>query len=122
MGTSPDLRNVMQGVIDDSKSLGYTLPGEPLSRHKNLEAASKLRGAALVNKEELWLTDKYVKFFEEGHSKAAPAGGILLQAPARFPVSSWIALGAVRQSANLMCPKFLIPQGVSVRPFISWIS
>ena len=53
MGTSPDLRNVMQGVIDDSKSLGYTLPGEPLSRHKNLEAASKLRGAALVNKEEL---------------------------------------------------------------------
>ena len=83
---------------------------------------TELRGAALVNKEELRLTDKYVKYLEEGHSKAAPAGGILLQAPARFPVSSWIALGAVRQSANLMCPKFLIPQGVSVRPFISWIS
>ena len=66
---------------------------------------TELRGAALVNKEELRLTDKYVKYLEEGHSKVAPAGGILLQAPARFPVSSWIALDAVRQSANLMCQR-----------------
>ena len=83
---------------------------------------TELRGAALVNEEELRLTDKYVKYLEEGHSKSAPAGGILLQAPARFPISSWIALGAVRQSPNLLCPKFLIPEGVSVRPFIAWIS
>ena len=43
---SAALGNVMQGVIDDSKSLGYTLPGEPLSRHKNLEAASRRYEAA----------------------------------------------------------------------------
>ena len=77
---------------------------------------------ALVNKEELRLADKYVKYLEDGHTKSAPAGGIALQAPVRFPVSSLIALGAVRHSNNLMSPKFLIPEGVSVRPFIEWIS
>ena len=66
---------------------------------------------ALVNKEELRLADKYVKYLEDGHTKSAPAGGIALQAPVRFPVSN-----------NLMSPKFLIPEGVSVRPFIEWIS
>ena len=76
-----------------------------------------------MNKEELRLADKYVKYLEDGHTKSAPAGGIALQAPVRFPVSSLIALGAViRQSNNLMSPKFLIPEGVSVRPFIEWIS
>ena len=81
-----------------------------------------LRGAALVNKEEVRLTDKYVKYLEDGHSKTAPAGGIRLLAARGFPVSSWEALGAVRLSTNLMSPKFLIPEGVNVRPFIDWIS
>ena len=83
--------------------------------------STELRGAAIVKDEELRLTDKYVKYLEEGHSKSAPAGGILLHAPARFSVSTWEALGAVRTSSNLMCPKFLIPEGVHVRPFIAWI-
>ena len=43
---SAALGNVMQGVINDSKLLGYTFPGEPLSRQKNIEAASTRSEAA----------------------------------------------------------------------------
>ena len=81
-----------------------------------------LRGAALVNKEEVRITDKYVQYLEQGNSMTAPAGGIPLVAPPRFSVSAWLALGALRQTTNLMSKHFLIPEGVKVRPFIAWIS
>ena len=83
---------------------------------------TELRGAALVNEEENRLTNKYVKYLEDGYSKTAPPGGLHLTAKLGFPVSSWEALGAVRLSRNLMSPKFLLPEGVNVRPFIDWIA
>ena len=36
------LGKVMQGVINDSKLLGYTFPGEPLSRQKNFQTISAI--------------------------------------------------------------------------------
>ena len=81
----------------------------------------ELNGQVILNKEEVTLAGMYIRYLEAGHSMTAPPGGIVLQTMPRFCPTTWLALGAVRQTNDLMSKAFLIPEGVRVRPFIAWI-
>ena len=124
-GYAEDCKGLMAQVLQKGQLLAVSKRDQKavsVELNSCQSTCTELRGAALVNEEENRLTNKYVKYLEDGYSKTAPPGGIRLTAAPRFPVSSWEALGAVRLSTNLMSPKFLIPEGVNVRPFIDWIS
>ena len=82
----------------------------------------ELRGNAILSEESATLAEMYVRYLEAGHSMTAPLGGIVLQTKPRFCANTWLSLGAVRLSQEIMSKEFLIPEGVRVRPFIAWIS
>ena len=99
--------------------------------HTTSTKATELNSANLLIEEKARLSDLYITYLEAGHPKfctrrrrkgfcrlRAPAGGIVLQTKLRFSASTWLALGAVRRSKDLMAKDFLIPEGVLVRPFI----
>jgi len=83
--------------------------------------AIELSGNAILTQEEAKLAEMYVRYLEAGHTMTAPPGGIVLQTKPRFCATTWLALGAVCRSKDLMAKDFLIPEGVRVRPFIAWI-
>ena len=83
--------------------------------------ANELNSANLLFEEKARLSELYITYLEAGHAKRAPAGGIVLQTKPRFSASTWLALGAMRRSKDLMAKEFLIPEGVLVRPFIAWV-
>ena len=89
--------------------------------HTTSTKATELNSANLLIEEKARLSDLYITYLEAGHPKRAPAGGIVLQTKLRFSASTWLALGAVRRSKDLMAKDFLIPEGVLVRPFIAWV-
>ena len=89
--------------------------------HTSSTKATELNSANLLIEEKARLSDLYITYLEAGHPKRAAAGGIVLQTKLHFSASTWLALGAVRRSKDLMAKDFLIPEGVLVRPFIAWV-
>jgi uncharacterized protein (DUF1778 family) len=83
--------------------------------------ANELNSANLLFEEKARLSELYITYLEAGHAQRAPAGGIVLKTKPRFSASTWLALGAMRRSKDLMAKEFLIPEGVLVRPFIAWV-
>lgn len=74
----------------------------------------ELRGNAILSEESATLAEMYVRYLEAGHSMTAPLGGIVLQTKPRFCATTWLALGAVRLSQDLMSKEFLIPDHLRV--------
>ena len=71
---------VTQQIIDDSEALGYTSPGEPLSRIKNLDAAVRRFEASLQPVALMVIGEGMNKAANDIMDPACPSGKVLLSA------------------------------------------
>ena len=71
---------VTQQIIDDSEALGYTSPGEPLSRIKNLDAAVRRFDASLQPVALMVIGEGMNKAANDIMDPACPSGKVLLSA------------------------------------------
>ena len=71
---------VTQQMIDDSEALGYTSPGEPLSRIKNLDAAVRRFDASLQPVALMVIGEGMNKAANDIMDPACPSGKVLLSA------------------------------------------
>jgi len=71
---------VTQQIIDDSEALGYTSPGEPLSRIKNLDATVRRFDASLQPVALMVIGEGMNKAANDIMDPACPSGKVLLSA------------------------------------------